>query len=289
MRRDDGCRRRLQLTRRPGSEADADHSVAGCFERLSHRVERECLAGAGSAYHDIDGPTRAAQLLDHPPLFIAQRRPRRRSPRAPTIGSRTQRLSRFLRGHSEHSSLGSDDLDRRPTVRPPPARVAAEASIIPSVRARISSRLAPWLAERATARTTSRRSNVACSSISVEGELVVVGSQAGVRATRGTSERSKRVVERPLTPLFTQLVLADASELGLACVERGDAGAVAGVDAEPLHLGDDLGASAGEGLAHAGADAGDLGDAVAVDLVEHEPEPRDEFRRSVAWNTASAA
>ena len=50
-----------------------------------------------------------------------------------------------------------------------------------------------------------------------------------------------------------------------------------GAEPESFHLGDDLGAAAGERPAHVAADADDLGDAVAVHLVEHEPEPGGEL------------
>ena len=44
------------------------------------------------------------------------------------------------------------------------------------------------------------------------------------------------MVERLLPPTFPQLGLGDADGLCLTGGERGDSGAVAGVDASPIHL-----------------------------------------------------
>ena len=49
------------------------------------------------------------------------------------------------------------------------------------------------------------------------------------------------------------------------------------MDANSAHLGDDLGSAARECSPHVGADAGDFGDAVTVDIVKHKPESGHEF------------
>ena len=85
------------------------------------------------------------------------------------------------------------------------------------------------------------------------------------------------MVAGALSPLGSQLGLGDAGELRLPGGERRDPRAVAGVDSEAFHLGDDLGAAARERPAHVAADADDLGDAVAIHLVEHETETGDEL------------
>lgn len=78
------------------------------------------------------------------------------------------------------------------------------------------------------------------------------------------------MVERLLPPTFPQLGLGDADGLCLTGGERGDSGAVAGVDASPIHLSNNLRPSSGERLAHVGADTDDLGNAVTVNLIEHD-------------------
>ena len=65
--------------------------------------------------------------------------------------------------------------------------------------------------------------------------------------------------------------------LRLAGVQGGDACAGPGVHAESLHLRNDLCSATGERLTHLGADSGDLGDAVPVDLVEYHAEPDNKF------------
>ena len=73
-------------------------------------------------------------------------------------------------------------------------------------------------------------------------------------------------------PVVAELVFADAVfGLGGSGGEGGDLGALASGDAAGGHLGFDLGAALAELATDVLGDAGDLGDAVPVDVVEEDP------------------
>ena len=85
------------------------------------------------------------------------------------------------------------------------------------------------------------------------------------------------MVERLLSPTLAKFGFGDADGFCCPGSERRDSSTIAGVDTSPVHVGNDLCPSTRECFPHVGADSDDLGDAVAVDLVEHDASTLDQF------------
>ena len=198
-----------------------------------------------------------------------RRRLSRGRPRGVGVGSAGRRGRR--RGARARGSRVSSSGPR-------PSWMACSDARNSSARARISSSAAPWRAARARPGPTSRRSKVACSSVSAAASSSSLDAELGRAGTRGTAVRSKR-----WSPArWRHSARSSASVIACGLRPAGWSAWRSGRrrperSAEPLHLGDDLGPAAGERPAHVAADADDLGDAVAVHLVEHEPEPGGEL------------
>ena len=254
---------------RSGGEADASDSVAGGFERVSDRVEGEGLAGTGSADDDVDRSTGAAEVVEHGALFVGERRSCLvRCSDGGDVGSEV------VGGGSV--GVGEDRLFERLHLGGGPAAGAevdgllAGEVLVGAFEDRVEGGALAGGLGHGPDDVASFVGGVFVGE--GEGEFVVVDLEGRGAGDPGHGVEVEAVVGGALAPLGSELGFGDAGLLGLAGLEVGDPGGVAGVGAHAIHLGDDLGAASGEGGAHVGADAGDLGDAVAVHLVEHEPE-----------------
>ena len=269
---------RLQLSRGSCGEADADDAVAGALEGLAH----------ASSVNVLPAPAR--------PMTTST------WPAGPRHSCSTIRCcSRLSDGRDETASahrliVGSVGialrrrLQRRDTLRSAvriacvvhrPSATSIASGGVPrrsSARSRISSSEAPCRAALAAARTESRRSKVACSSVSIADKLAVARPGASACATtRGTLERSKR-----WSPARCRhSARSSSSVMPVSFGFRVFSVAIRAPSPEwspsRFHLGDDLGAATREGAPHVGADAGDLGDTVPIHLVEDQTEPDDEL------------
>ena len=209
-------------------------------------------------------------MFDHGPLLVTQRRSGvHGGGHGAGIGGEAG--SSWTGGESDHPGLGGENLRCRPSLGGQrhglvrrQVRLAAPGDLVETRP----------LAGGSGARTDGIPAHEAGVFVGERrGQLDIGGPQLGHPwHTRHPGQVEAEVAGAP-APFGAQLGLGDPGGLGLAGGQRGQAGGLGRMAADPLHLGHDLGPTAGERLAHLAADAHYLGHPVTVHLVEHEAQP----------------